>query len=47
MLVYTLSPIDFLPEGFLGPLGLFDDAFVTLNIFREVSGLLISFAQEE
>lgn len=24
--IYVLSPIDLLPEAFLGPLGLFDDA---------------------
>lgn len=47
MLIYTLSPIDFLPESFLGPFGLLDDSFVLLNIFREVSGLMIAYTQEE
>lgn len=47
MLIYIFSPIDFLPESFLGPIGLLDDSFVILNIFREVSGLMISFNQEE
>lgn len=47
MLIYTLSPIDILPEGLLGPFGLFDDAFVTMNIVREIAGLMISFNQEQ
>lgn len=47
MLIYTLSPFDLLPEALLGPIGLFDDGFVILNIFRELSGLMISFAREE
>jgi uncharacterized membrane protein YkvA (DUF1232 family) len=47
MLIYTFSPIDFLPESFLGPFGFLDDSFVILNIFRELSGLMISFTQEE
>ena len=31
----------------MGPIGLLDDSFVMLNIFREVSGLMIAFTQEE
>lgn len=46
MLIYALSPFDILPEAFLGPIGLLDDSFVVLNIFREVSGLMIAFTQE-
>jgi uncharacterized membrane protein YkvA (DUF1232 family) len=46
MLIYTFSPIDILPEAFLGPIGLLDDSFVILNIFREVSGLMIDFMQD-
>ncbi len=47
MLIYTFSPFDLLPEAFLGPFGLLDDGFVVLNIFKEVSGLMIAFMQEE
>lgn len=47
MLIYALSPFDILPEAFLGPFGLLDDSFVVLNIFREVSGLMIAYTQEE
>lgn len=47
MLLYTLSPIDLLPESFLGPFGLFDDGFAMLNMFREISALMIDFSQSE
>jgi uncharacterized membrane protein YkvA (DUF1232 family) len=33
LLLYVLSPIDFLPELFLGPLGLIDDAFALILAF--------------
>jgi len=32
-LLYVLSPIDILPEAFLGPIGLIDDLFVVLLPF--------------
>ncbi len=47
MIIYTLSPIDLLPEAFLGPVGLIDDSIVTLNILRQVSSLLIDFVRQE
>lgn len=47
MLIYTLSPFDLLPEALLGPIGLFDDGFVILNLFKEVSALMISFSREQ
>jgi len=35
-LIYILSPIDFIPEAFLGPLGLIDDlGLVVFLIFYE------------
>ncbi|MFS8131283.1 MAG: DUF1232 domain-containing protein [Candidatus Dojkabacteria bacterium] len=35
-LIYILSPIDFIPEAFLGPIGLIDDlGLVTFLIFYE------------
>lgn len=30
LLIYTLSPIDLMPEMILGPLGLVDDTFASL-----------------
>jgi uncharacterized membrane protein YkvA (DUF1232 family) len=33
LLLYVISPIDFLPELFLGPIGLIDDAFALLLVF--------------
>lgn len=30
LLIYTLSPVDLMPEMILGPLGLADDTVVTL-----------------
>lgn len=47
MLVYILSPFDLLPESLLGPFGLFDDGFMMLNLFKEVSGLIMEFNREE
>ena len=47
MLIYTLSPIDLLPEALLGPIGLIDDSVVMMNIVRQFSGLLINFVGEE
>lgn len=47
MAVYTLSPIDLLPEIVLGPLGLIDDFAVALNIVRQASGLIQDFMREE
>lgn len=47
MLIYTLSPVDLLPEALLGPIGLIDDSVVMMNIVRQFSGLLINFVGEE
>ena len=47
MIVYTLSPIDLLPEAVLGPIGLLDDSAVVLNIVRQFSGMLVNFVSEE
>lgn len=47
MLIYTISPIDILPEAILGPIGLLDDSVVMMNIVRQFSGLLINFVGEE
>lgn len=47
MILYTLSPIDILPEAFLGPIGLLDDSFVLANIVRQFSGLMVNFVGEE
>lgn len=43
MVIYTLSPIDILPEAILGPIGLIDDSAVMMGIIRQFSGLLINF----
>jgi uncharacterized membrane protein YkvA (DUF1232 family) len=34
--IYVLSPIDFVPEAFLGPFGLADDAIAGLVLIRHV-----------
>lgn len=39
--IYTLSPIDLMPEMILGPLGLADDTFVIMEILRQLSNLWI------
>jgi uncharacterized membrane protein YkvA (DUF1232 family) len=36
MVVYYISPIDFLPEAFLGLLGLFDDAVVIIFVLNKL-----------
>ncbi len=41
LIIYTLSPIDLMPEMILGPLGLADDTFVSMEILRQLSNLLI------
>lgn len=47
MILYTLSPIDILPEAILGPIGLIDDSFVLMNIARQFGGLLVNFVSQE
>lgn len=47
MIIYTLSPIDILPEAILGPIGLIDDSAVMMGIVRQFSGLLINFISQE
>ena len=37
--IYALSPMDLMPEMFLGPLGLADDTYAALEIVRQVSNL--------
>ena len=32
-LVYVISPLDFIPEAFLGPLGLVDDAAILVFVY--------------
>lgn len=36
--IYILSPIDFLPEALLGPVGLIDDVIVGMIVFLVVMG---------
>ncbi len=45
--IYTLSPIDLMPEMILGPLGLADDTFVSMEILRQLSNLWIEFVRDE
>ena len=47
LLIYTLSPVDLLPEMILGPLGLVDDTFVSLELLRQFSNLWIDFVRDE
>lgn len=47
MLIYTLSPIDILPEAILGPIGLVDDSVVLANVFQQFSTLMVNFMREE
>lgn len=47
MVIYTLSPVDILPEAILGPIGLVDDSLVMMNIVRQFSGLLVNFVGQE
>lgn len=47
MVLYTLSPIDVLPEALLGPIGLLDDSVVMMNIVRQFGGLLVNFVGQE
>ena len=47
MILYALAPIDFIPELFLGPFGLIDDAIAGMTIVRNMSLLLINFVREE
>jgi uncharacterized membrane protein YkvA (DUF1232 family) len=42
-LIYILSPIDLIPEAFLGPLGLIDDAGL---LFILILKAIIQFLQE-
>lgn len=47
MIIYTLSPIDLLPEALFGPLGLLDDSVVAVGLLNQVSGLLVNFVRQE
>lgn len=47
MVIYALSPVDFLPELALGPLGLLDDSLVMAGMVRQVSSILYGFVREE
>ena len=47
MLIYVISPVDFLPEAILGPIGAIDDAAVLVTFFRGISGMMINFVREE
>lgn len=40
---YLVSPIDFIPELFIGPLGLFDDAAIAAYLFKTLFGELEDF----
>ena len=46
LLIYTLSPIDLMPEMLLGPLGLADDTFASLEMLRQFSNLLLEFVRD-
>ncbi|MDB4161085.1 YkvA family protein [Bacteroidia bacterium] len=45
-LVYVLSPMDFLPEALLGPLGLADDAAILVFVYKRITGELERFRNE-
>ncbi len=45
--IYTFSPIDLLPEAFLGPIGLLDDGMVVAGMIRQISSILYGFVREE
>ena len=47
LIAYTLSPIDFLPEMLLGPIGLIDDGMATLAIVRGFANLMVDFIRSE
>lgn len=47
LLIYTLSPVDLMPEMLLGPLGLADDTFASLELLRQFSNLWIEFVRDE
>jgi uncharacterized membrane protein YkvA (DUF1232 family) len=44
--IYVLSPFDILPEGILGPIGLFDDGIVMAGLLRQVSAVLYGFVRQ-
>ena len=46
LLIYTLSPIDLMPEMLLGPLGLADDTFASLEMLRQFSNLWLEFVRD-
>lgn len=45
-LFYVLSPLDFIPELVLGPLGLVDDAAILVFIYKRITGELERFRTE-
>jgi uncharacterized membrane protein YkvA (DUF1232 family) len=45
-LVYVLSPMDFLPEALLGPVGLADDAAILIFVYKRITGELERFRNE-
>jgi uncharacterized membrane protein YkvA (DUF1232 family) len=46
LIVYVLSPLDIIPEVFLGPLGLADDSIIVVTLFL-LARLAVSFYSEK
>jgi len=45
LMLYVLSPIDFVPELLLGPIGLIDDVVAVLVAFQVLGGNLFKTAK--
>jgi uncharacterized membrane protein YkvA (DUF1232 family) len=45
-LIYVISPLDFIPELILGPLGLVDDAAILVFVYKRITGELERFRSE-